>query len=290
MAFWNVQEPYTQDKAIVGSIYFNATKSVTIAGSNVGLNSSGKKVVKPGLFLADVGGVNRFLPRDTVQAAVTASTTTAIEVTMPELFLAGDVLYQLEPKGLITLADTWAADDTVTIRFYDSSQGINVEYTHTQVGANLAALDDELVAALNTSTNVLNKYARFEVGTAGQIYIYSRGLEFTTEVAATTAGDGTATVTTQVDPTPILVGTVSNVDYANSELDLAAASVISMGVGARIGTLTNDIYGLYNHSIDFTDVPYCDVKAITRADRIYKEALPYYDMALDVRFPNLMFS
>lgn len=289
MSFWNLKEPFTQDKAVVGSIYFNATKSVTINAQNVGLNSSGLKVVPAGLFLADVGGAVRFLPRDTVQTAVTGGADTAIEGTLPVVFLAGDEIYHLEPSGLITLALTWAAADTVTITISEPSLGINVSYTHTQVGADLNALDDELVAALNTATNPLYPYARFEVGAAGEIEVYSRGYEFNMVVAATTAGDGTATVTNQLDSTPVLVGTVSTVDYANNTLNLAAAAAVDLGVGARIGVLSSNIYGLYNHSKDFTDVPYCDLKAIERADRVYKAALPYYDQELDARFPNMIF-
>ena len=289
MPFWNLKEPFVQDKAVIGSIYFNATKSVTVEGQYVGLNNRGLKVVPAGLFLAEVGGVNRFLPRDTVQTAVVGSTDTAIEITLPEVFLAGDELYHLEPRGLITLAATWAAADTVTITFIEPSLGINVSYTHTQVGADLAALDDELVAALNTMTNPLYPYARFEVGAAGEIEVYSRGLEFEMVAAASTAGDGTATVTTPIDSTPLLIGTIQTVDYMNSTINLAAASAVDLGVGARFGVLASNIYGLYNHSKDFTEVPSCDLKAIERADRVYKAVLPYYDAELDARFPNMIF-
>ena len=289
MPFWNLKEPFVQDKAIVGSVHFNATKSVTLEAQYIGLNSSGLKVTQAGLFLAEVGGVNRFLPRDVIQTAVTNGVTTGLEVTMPELFLPNDDIYHLEATGLITLASAWAAGDTVTITFIEPSLGINVSYTHTQVGADLAALDDELVAALNTSTNPLYKYARFEVGGAGEVEVYSKGLEFNMVVAATTAGAGTATVTNQLDSTPVLVGTISAVDYANSTLTLAAASAIDLAVGARVGVLASNIYGLYNHSKDWTDIPSCDLKAIERADRIYMQALPYYDAELDARFPNMIF-
>lgn len=289
MSYWNIRQPFSQDKAIIGTAHFNATKSVSIESQYVNLNASGVKVVPAGLFLAEVGGVNRFLPRDVVQTAVTGGADTAIVGTLPEVFLPSDELYHIEPQGLITLASAWAAGDTVTITFIEPSLGINVSYTHTQVGADLDALDDELVAALSMSTNPLYPYARFEVGAAGEIEVYSRGYTFDMVVSATTAGAGTATVTTALVNTPVLIGTIANVDYANSTINLEAASAVDLGVGARFGVLVSKVYGLYNHSKDFTDTPTCDFKAIDRADKVYTKALPYYDQELDARFPNLIF-
>ena len=291
MSFWNIQRPFNQDKPVIGSHFFSAEKSVTLSATYVGLNEYGVKAVPAGLFIANVGGVDRFLPRDTVRTtALTSSSSTVVKVNYPELFQAGDVLYALEPEGLVTAAATWAAGDTATIRFSEPSLGIDVSYTHTQVGANLAALDDEIVAALNLSTNPLAKYARFEVGTAGQIKIFSKGLVFTISVSSQTAGDGTLVATTQLASAPRLIGTVSNVDYANKELDLVAASTVSLAAGGQLGTLTQEIYGLYNHSVDFTDRPLCTLKAIDRCDRVYTTALPYFDHQLMARFPRLKFA
>jgi hypothetical protein len=291
MSFWNIQRPYRQDKPIVGSHYFSAEKSVTLSRDNVGLNQYGVQAVPAGLFIANVGGVDRFLPRDSVRTgALVASATTVINVNLPEVFKTGDVLYALEPQGLITAALTWAAGDTATIRFTEPSLGIDVSYTHTQVGANLAALDDEIVAALNLSTNPLSKYARFEVGTSGQIVVFSKGLVFTITVDSTTAGDGTLVATTQLNAAPRLIGTVASVSGTGRTVTLAAASAVALAVSGKFGTLTQEIYGLYNHSIDFTDRPLCTIKAIDRCDRIYTVALPYFDQQLMVRFPRLKFA
>jgi hypothetical protein len=290
MSFWNIQRPFNQDKPVIGSHYFSAEKSVTLSATYVGLNEYGVKAVPAGLFIANVGGIDRFLPRDTVRTtAITGSSSTAIKVNYPELFRAGDVLYALEPEGLITLSGTWAADDTVTIRFSEASLGINIQSTLTSGGA-LSAFDDAAVAELNLSTNPLSKYARFEVGTTGQIKVFSKGLVFTMSV--TEGADdvsGAAAVTTQLAPAPRLIGTVSNVDYANKELDLGAAAAVSLAAGGQLGTLTQEIYGLYNHSVDFTDRPLCTLKAIDRCDRVYTTALPYFDHQLMARFPRLKF-
>jgi hypothetical protein len=287
MSNWNIQETYRADKAVVGSIHFNATKSVSLENTNIGLNSEGKKVTKAGLFLAKVGGVNRFLPRDVVQSAVTASAN--LPVTMPEIFLPGDEIYHLEPQGLVTLSSVWAAGDKLTLRFIEPSQGINISYTHTQVGADLAALLPELVTALNDPTNPLHSYARFEAGGAGELKIFTRGKVFTVEASAVTAGAGAVAITNEISATPVYLGVVSHTDYANSTVVLTGNSAANLGEGARVGTLVEDIYGLYNHGIDFTNKPTETLKAIERCDRVYKSGLAYYDDELASRFPNLIF-
>jgi hypothetical protein len=287
--YWNIQKPINQDPAIIGSMYFSAEKSVVIDATNVGLDSTNVRAVPAGLFVARVGGVDRFLPRDTVRETAVGTGAATVKVNYPELFKVGDVLYATEPEGLITLADTWAADDTVTIRLRERSLGIETAYTHTQVGANLAALDDELVTALNLSSNPLAQYARFEVGTAGQVKVFSKGLEFELEVAVVTAGDGVAAVTTQVDPTPRLIGTIASIDNVNKTITLGANAAVALAVGGQVGTLTEEIYGLYNHSIDFTDKPVVVIKAIDRADRVYLAQMPYFDHQLMARFPRMKF-
>lgn len=285
--YWNVQRPYNQDKAAIGSAYFNAVKSAVISASTLSLNEYGVKAVEANLFVAKVNGVERFLPRDVAQGAVTTGETD-IEVTMPELFVVGDVLYHLEPTALITLTGAWVPGDTLNIEFSEPSLGLGVSYVHTQVGADLAALDDELATALNTNS-ALKDYARFEVTGAGEITVYSKGLSPAISVTATTAGSGDAAVTNQFDASPVMIGTIASIDYANKTVRLAANSAIAIPESARIGTLTEDIYGLYNHSIDFTDKPQCYVKAIDRADRVYILALPYYDQQLKALFPRMNF-
>ena len=289
MSYWNIQRPFNQDKAIVGSIYFNAEASVNVSSDNVGYDQYGKKSVPAGLFLAKVAGVDRFLPADYVRETAVATNSTQVKVNMPEVFKVGDVLYATEPEGLITAAATWAAGDTATIRFSEPSLGIDVSYTHTQVGANLAALDDEIVAALNSSSNPLAKYARFEVGTAGQITVFSKGLVFTISVSSNTAGDGTLVATTQLVDTPRLIGTISAIDFANRTITLGANAAVAVSVGGHIGTLVEQVYGLYNHSVDFTDRPVQTLKAIDRADRVYSVALPYLNGRLVAQFPRIKF-
>lgn len=286
---WNIQKPYNQDKPIVGSYYFSAEKSLNISRENVGLNKEGIRAVEAGLFTARVNGVNRFLPRALVRDVAVTTGSNQVQIKQPEVFKTGDVLYALQPEGLITLGGVWAAGDTVTIRFNEPSLGLSTSYTHTLVGADLNALDDELIATLNLATNPLSSYATFTVGALGEINVLSKGLVFNISVTEGAAGTGTATVTNQLNAEPRLVGTVAAIDHANQTLTLAANAAVGVPVNGQIGTLTEEIYGLYNHSIDFTDKTYCVIKAIDRCDRIYTAALPYFDEQLRARFPRMKF-
>ena len=285
MTYWNVQKPYNQDKVSVGSIYFNAVRAVSIDTANIGLNNQGEKVVPSGLFLAEVDGKVRFLPRDYARVAVTTADT-QIEVSMPEIFLAGDDLYHLESEGLVTVA-AGAAGDKVSIRFVDNANGLNIGYTHVQVGATTAELTAELLTVLNDSTNPLSEYARFESDTDGEIKVFSSGAIY--DIVASAEGTATATATTQLDTATKFIGRVASVDFANNLLTLEAAAAVEFGEGARIGTNVDQVYGLYNHSKDFTQMLFCDLKAIERCDRVYKSGLPYFDTQLALQFPNMNF-
>ena len=285
MAYWNVQKPFNNDKAVVASIYFNAVRAVSVDAQYVGLNSQGLKVVPSGLFLASVNGQARFLPRDYAKTAVTTSDN-SVEVSLPEVFVVGDTLYHLEAEGLVTVA-AGSAGDTVTIRFVDDSNGINVGYTHTQVGGTTAELTAELISVLNSMTNALSSYARFESDAAGAIKVFSKGGRFTITTSST--GTATATATNQLDTDEKEIGTISGIDHANGRLTLSANSGVAFSAGARIGTLVDEVYGLYNHSVDFTNKPYCDLKAIERCDRVYKSGMPYFDTQLALQFSNMNF-
>lgn len=285
MTYWNVQKPFNQDRVAVGSIYFNAVRAVSIDTANIGLNVDGNKVVPSGLFLSEVDGKVRFLPRDYAQAAITTADTT-IQVSMPEIFLTGDDLYHLEAEGLVTVT-VGAVGDKVSIRFVDAANGLNIGYTHAQVGTTLAELTTELLTVLNDSSNPLAEYARFESDTDGEIKIFSTGARYTIEASA--EGGTSATVTNQLDTATKLIGRVQSVDFANKTITLEAASGVDVSLGGRIGTNVDQIFGLYNHSKDFTQMLFCDLKAIERADRVYKSGLPYFDTQIALQFPNMNF-
>lgn len=286
MAFWNVEKPFNQDKVSVGSIYFNAVNAVNVDATTVSPNAEGRKIVPAGLFIAQVNGTDRFLPRAKATEVVESGTTQAISVDNTSVFLAGDMLYHLEADGLLTVEEG-TAGNTITVRFTEPTSGLDVAYTHTQVGATLAELTAELLSALNSPSSALSEYARFDGnGTDGEIVVHSQGTSFTIAGSAT----GTATIAvTQLDFADKLVGTIASVDPVAGVLNLAAVSGQDLNATGLIGTKVDRIYGLYNHSVDFTNRPYCDLKVIERCDRVYKSGLPYYDGSLKARFPNMIF-
>lgn len=277
MSFWNVQAPFQQPKPIFGSVEnIESVAGVHIEAANVGFNQKGVKAVPAGLFLSQVAGVKRFLPRAKTGSALTTSSDN-FEVAYPELFLPGDVLYHLEPVATITLAATWAAGDTLSV-----SLG-NYSYTLETTQASPTTVAAEYVAGFNAST--LGSVARAS-NAAGVISIYSKGSTPVVSAFALTAGDGTATPT-QFNATPILIGTIDRIDHVNSTIYLVANSAINLAEGAQFGTLTDAIYGLHAHVVDFSDRPSVDLNAVHGASKVYEVSLPYWDHDLKEKFPKL---
>jgi hypothetical protein len=274
---WTEQEkPIYKSTSTIGS-----TKGVQILAANVGLNKDGKKTVPAGLFMAKVGGVNRFLPRAKTEAAVTTGSPN-IEVAYPELFLAGDEIYHIEPKTAITLAATWAAGDTLEIAY----GSVAYRATATATPTILDEYISEFAELFNASP--LSKHLRFEADLANdKIVVYTHGTKYTVRVTATTAGNGTATLDAQVSSAPTYLGKVSRVDHAAKTVVLEANSAAAVGEGGRIGTMIEEMYGLHASNVDFKYRDRADLNAVTEARAIYKISLPYYDEEIDEQFEKL---
>lgn len=300
---FNIQPPINLDKPVIGSQYFSAENAVTIQAADVGLNARGVKLLPAGLFLSKVLNKVRFLPRDRARTAV-LTTSTVVGVNYPELFQPGDRLVWLESDGTFTLGASLPGD-IIRIRLIMHDGRVETA-AFTQSGANLTALIPELVSFLNSNECSLKKIARFEAtGTAGQIRVCSQQffqIRVDTRVAST--GVWTPLVSTSItqmqanasqvaaDLTSTLprhLGIVQSVDFANRNLILAANAGFAVSVGGAIGVTTDEIYGIYNHSVDFTDRPYLNLKVIDRCDRVYANSLPYLDTDLVQRFPRLKF-
>lgn len=281
MSYFNTQRPYYVDKPILGSKNFNSTTGVHLTDAVIGLDVNGRKTSPAGLFLAQVNGVDRFLPRQEATANVLTSAAT-VQVAHPELFLAGDVIYHVEGVNSIAVGGTWVAGDVITINL----GAYRAAFTVTQTTA--AGVATELAAYLASSE--LAKLALFSVDltTATQVNIYLTGSNLDLVVSENSAA-GTLTVTApEFNFAYRLVGTISSIDYANSTLTLAANAAIELVAGAKVGTVVDKVYGLYNHSIDWEDRPSIDLKAIDRADYVYLASLPYFDRYLDELFPNMI--
>ena len=274
--YWYQPTPFVQDKAILRSAEYDSVTSVVIDATYVGLNSTNVKAVPAGLFLAQVNGVNRYLPRDYTTSAVTTSQNT-IPVKMPELFLAGDEILAQERLATLTLGGTLVAADVIYVTY----QGQSVRYVLTSGTAATEATG--LASALKASG--LADYFRFEDAGSGVVNIYTTlngNAELDVQIVSTS---GTAVVSAFGERA--VVGTVSVVDNENSRLTLTANAAVALDMGAIVGPAVEKIHGLNIHSQDYTYKGAFHLNAITGAKGVYKNALPYVDNSLMELFPKL---
>jgi hypothetical protein len=270
--------PYNQDPPILKSnTGVEVHKGALIKASNVGLNSAGVKAVPAGLFIARVGNENRFLPRDKTTAAVSSSDT--IAVNYPELFLVGDNLIQVEALGTIALGGTWAQNELLTVSIGDKTfTFVNADAASTTG----AAVATDAVVALNASH--LGSKARF-TASSGTINVYVTA-DMGDLAAVTNSASGTETVT-NFDYNYASLGTILSIDHEAKTLTLTTNSAQDLDSGAAFGVAVDEVFGLYDHSIDFTKRPQLGIKAITGCAGVYEVALPYFDQYLRQMFPKI---
>jgi hypothetical protein len=92
MPYWNRQEAYTQDKAIIKSVENVSTPlSLTVLKSSFGYNMDMKSEVPAGLFISRKGNAYRYLPR-TSTSLIALAAQKIVRVTHAFLFVPGDVL------------------------------------------------------------------------------------------------------------------------------------------------------------------------------------------------------
>jgi hypothetical protein len=106
MPYWNRQEAYTQDKAILKSVENVSTPlSLTVLKSSFGYNMAMKSEVPAGLFISRKVNAYRYLPR-TSTSLIALAAQKVVRVTHAFLFVPGDVLlsYSLTDAAATTTA------------------------------------------------------------------------------------------------------------------------------------------------------------------------------------------
>lgn len=287
--YWNTQRPTIVDKPILKYRDFRATESVAVLASSVSLNKYGDKVVREGHYLAEVNGVDRFLPR-AINQVETPTSSAVLNTKTPEIFLVGDVLYSQGYLYEADLGGTWATGDVAFIRASNAALGVDVYQEFTLQGADASAFDAEIVAAINAIGSSLAEFAYARTDTDLTVSLYFKGMPMTVQVGVVSSAAGTFAESTAIASAKALIGTIQSIDYQTGDITLAANAAVLVPMGVGFGTLQQRIYGLYNHSTDFTERPTCNLAAITEASGVYLQALPYYDLELRARFPKLVVS
>ena len=279
MPYFNQSQTFNTDKAILAFTEGNiANISVTIDNTYVGLNSELRRVVPEGLFVAEVGNVNRFLPRAKVTQAISASATT-FKMSPYNIFVPGDILFVNDPYSILTVAAS-SATQTQVITVNGRSATATVTTSDTTTSAT------EIAAAINSAA-YLNQMV-YAISDASAVYIFSKnGI---TNIPITESGTVTATLSSAILATNnTAIGTISNIDPVTGTITLAANASVALPIGTGIGVPVNNILGLHVHSVDFTLATAKSCALYTQAAGVRTQYLPYFDGLIKDLFPKMLF-
>ena len=255
-------------------------RALTIDPDKIQTGPNGEKVIRPGLVLYKIAGatLHRVGLRTTLAAAATASSTTSLTLAefgkiyqskAAQYFAPGDVLKVLRPYGTITLALTWDTDDTVTVVVAGRS------VTYTPGSATLATAATNLAAAINA--NPAHSELVTAIAAGAVVYLFSKTRDaYSLSVSETTTGDGTATASGATLVGNVTIGTIdtAGVNVTAGTVTLAAASAVTLPIGAPIG-VEGEPWGLIfnaHNAAKFDN----DIAGFNGA-AVYGDRLPYWD-------------
>jgi hypothetical protein len=278
MAYWNHQTPYNVSKPVFKSHKIHSTVSVRVARTAISRDSAGKYTIPAGVFYSSIGGEDRPLARDYVTAAATTSQA-YLEISHPELFKVGDVLYHQESTNSITIGGTWVAGETVSIQI--NNRFLSFAVTQT-AAADVAA---ELAVFINASLFAQDLILRAEaVGAVVNLYTSGEATLVVTETSA--AGTATAGAA-DFDTSYPLIGTISAIDFDNLRLTLSANSAIAVPSGAAVGPRVEYVYGVHGQPISLDDGRLVVNVGVYNEGDLYRAGLVYWDNLLKDQFPQL---
>lgn len=254
--------------------------SATILKSTLAPNSDGKYQVPAGMFIAKYGAAFQFLKRAKVTvASATSSPNLTVTPAIAQVFAANDVLYPVHPYGTVTIASTWAANDTATVTI----NGIAVTYTAT--GSTLASIASGIAAAINAHASLSQIVTAIASGAVVSILGKDGRTLYTLAASESTAGDGTATASASalVGPTTAL-GTISTVNATTGAIVLSGNAGLALPVGTPVRVREDDVLAICPHEFEFSTRDRYVFPGVTESRGVYEQSLPYIDDELKYRF------
>lgn len=273
---------YGGDKAILfGSTNMSTPNSVSISATDVLANYKSEKYVPEGMFIADVAGTIRTLPRTKTKLA-TATNSRLVSLKAPCFnFKVGDVLKVIGGYAEILISGTVATGNVITVRTNNASYSVTIGGTQT------AAAAAALVAGLTIPGVTLA-----QVGSTGKVALFSID-SYKLDVSAT--GEiGISVATTEAGyfgdmVTPL--GTIESIAAPNANdervVTLVANATAVVPVGVSVGVDTNKVLGVFPNSLDLTETPVLHIAPYLMADGVYENNLPYVDGSIKRALPRL---
>jgi hypothetical protein len=282
---WSRNEPFVREKPIVAFVDGVETPhSVMLSNSRVAFNEEGKKTVPEGIFICRIGSEFHCLPRAKATAAF-STTSNAGSIDLSRLFTAGDVLTVIEGHQVVTFSGTWNANSVIEITL---PTGAKKSLT-LGAGTGVVSLPTvALILANYINSDPVASGFMFASPMGNSTYIYNKHELAPPEIALSTNNGGTLTVDSKGSFS--MIGTILKVDTSTGSVMLTENSQVNVPVGAHVGVVVDEVYGVYPHAMDLTNKPKFAVAPVSGAHGIYEGALPYFDNDLRRRFPKILFA
>ena len=297
MSFFNRQTTFQQDKPVIASCNLvQRTRSATLRRDTYSRSPDNKITSPEGIFVVryfdTVAGEDLFraLPRVELVADLIdgVDTSFAVKGGYSQVLVAGDVLNIVEPIAANSpFVVNAGAGNTASFLV----NGVTYSFTTTETAAvDVAA---EIAAYFNGIPQVAGTYyLAAEQGTANLHVFITDGVTLDVNAADATVGTAFAAPAVLgpavVNTTP--VGTVNQVDPVTGDVVLTAAAGAGLDLppGAHLGvTSLKEIYGLYDHSLDFTEFKTEYPVGLVDHAKVYRGALAYFDGTIKAALPDL---
>lgn len=297
MSFFNRQTTFRQDKPVLASCNdISRARSATLRKESYSRSPDGKISSPEGIFVAryfdSVAGKDLYRPLPRVELVSDvldgATTSFAVKGGYSQVLLAGDVLNIVEPIAANSpFVINGGAGNVASFVV----NGATYSFTTTETAAvDVAA---EIAAYFNGIPQVAELYYLAAEAGAANLHVYiTDGKTLDVNVADATAGSAFS-VPAVLGPAVLnttAVGTVSQIDPTTGDVVLTAAAGagVDLPPGAHIGvTSIKEIYGLYEHSLDFTEFKDNYDIGLVHEAQVYRGALPYFDGTIKAALPQL---
>jgi len=282
--FLNVKKLQSEKPILYGLNTMSAPFGVTLKAEDIMPNSDLRRALLEGMFVADVAGTVRLLPRTRTSVTTVADTNTITVKSPCGQFKVGDALY-LYGVARVGFSGAIASGDRVTLMIEST------DYTVTATGGTTLANLGALFVSTHAEAISANQGAVIYPNAAGTGMVVVGTDNYKIQVTA--SGNGTSTASsaltiscpTRMGRDSLPIGTIQSIaaeSPTKTRVITLAANIpnnISTVITANsiVGTAVTRLIGIVPDALDLTDEPRKHVAPITAADGVYKRNLPYID-------------
>ena len=282
--FLKVKKFNAEVPILYGLNSMRAPFGVNMVADDILMDKEGQRSVPEGMFVVDVEGSVRFLPR-TRLAAETATDSPNVVLKFPTCsFKVGDTLYG-QAAGRVIFGGAVDSGEVVTLNVGGNVLSVTTASADVAdlpalfVADHAAALDElgvTITALAGTSTldvKATDVHVITGMSASGKLSVSTNTPTGEVGMYMMPLGSILAIGTEQVDKTRVIT--------------LAGNAAYALPEDSPVGTSVNKYLGIYPDALDFTEEPLRHVAPIVEADGVYENNLPYVDNGLKREFSDL---